>query len=77
MDTFRATNNFELGRALALIRHQLGKTQQEVAPLVGSQRSYLSKLEGGAATEQLIKIFMLLREYGYEIHLVAKTRNSD
>lgn len=73
MDTFRATNNFELGRALALMRLQLGKTQEEIAPLIGSQRSHLSKMENGLATEQLIKIFLLLREYGYEINLVPKS----
>lgn len=72
MDTFRVTNNYELGRALALIRQNLGKTQEEIAPLIGSQRSYLSKLENGLATEQIIKIFMLLREYGYEINLDPK-----
>lgn len=54
MDTFRATNNFELGRALAIIRKHLGKTQEDVAPLIGSQRSYLSKVENGLATEQVV-----------------------
>lgn len=72
MDTYRITNNYELGYTLAKIRQDLGKTQNDIAPLVRSQRSYLSKLEHGWATEQLIKIFMLLREYDYEILLVPR-----
>lgn len=69
---WRASDPKQLGRALARIRKEQGLRQQDLAARAGIHRSYLAELEIGTATEQLQRIFLLLRELGYELVLRPK-----
>ncbi|MGP8065148.1 MAG: helix-turn-helix domain-containing protein [Acidimicrobiales bacterium] len=71
-----ATNPIELGRILARVRRQTGLSQEQMAARVGVHRPYLSKLEHGVATEQLRRVFAIVRETGYEL-LVAPRDDHD
>ena len=62
----------ELGRALARLRQQTGLTQEAMATRVGIERTYLTRMETGLATEQLQRVFAILREVGYELAIVAR-----
>lgn len=68
----RVTNASELGSALAAIRRDKGISQAEAAALIGAHRPYLSKIESGVSTEVLTRVFLLLRECGYEVVLQPK-----
>jgi transcriptional regulator with XRE-family HTH domain len=69
---WRASNGRELGRALARLRQQTGLTQEAMATRVGIERTYLTRMETGLATEQLQRVFAILREVGYELAIVAR-----
>jgi HTH-type transcriptional regulator / antitoxin HipB len=57
----------DLGRALAEVRRRRGLTQGEVAELAGIERTYLSRLENGAATVQLERALRALRRLGASV----------
>lgn len=44
-------------------------TQAQLAEIAGLQRSYLSELENGKETEQLKRVFRLLRQLGVRMTL--------
>jgi len=72
MQTYRVRNPQELGRAVAEIRHDRGLRQVDLAEAALLQRSYLARLETGHATEQLQRLFALLRELDCELALVER-----
>jgi transcriptional regulator with XRE-family HTH domain len=58
-----------LGDAIRHYRIEAGLTQAELATMTGIQRSYLSELEGGKETEQVKRLFRILRQLGVRITL--------
>jgi len=66
---YRVYNAAALGAALRHFRKEAGLTQQELADRVGLQRSYLSELEVGKETEQVRRLFQVLRQLGVRITL--------
>lgn len=58
-----------LGDAIHHYRKEAGLTQAELAETTGLQRSYLSELENGKETEQLKRVFRLLRQLGVRMTL--------
>lgn len=70
--SWRVRNVTELGRVLTRVRTTVGLSQEDMARRIGVYRPYLSKLEQGASTEQLNRIFAVLREAGYELIVTPK-----
>ena len=50
-------------------RTEAGLTQAQLAEKAGIQRSYLSELEGGKETEQVKRLFGVLRQLGVRLTL--------
>ncbi len=50
-------------------RTEAGLTQAQLAEKAGIQRSYLSELEGGKETEQVKRLFGVLRQLGVRMTL--------
>lgn len=67
--SFRVYTPASLGAAIKHYRKQAGLTQAELAERAGIHRSYLSELETGADTEQLRRIFRVLRQLGVRMTL--------
>jgi transcriptional regulator with XRE-family HTH domain len=61
---YRIYSPASLGDAIRHYRDEAGLTQAELAEAVGLQRSYLSELEQGKQTEQLTRVFRVLRHLG-------------
>ena len=68
-NSFRIPNAATLGAAIRHYRRRSGMTQAELADRVGLDRTYLTRLERGADTEQMRRIMLLLRELGVEMTL--------
>ena len=66
---FRLYTPASLGDAIRHYRTNAGLTQSQLAEQVGLQRSYLSELESGKETEQLKRIFRILRQLGVRMTL--------
>lgn len=66
---FRVYTPSSLGAAIRHYREQAGLTQAELADRAGIHRSYLSELETGAETEQVRRIFRVLRQLGVRMTL--------
>jgi HTH-type transcriptional regulator/antitoxin HipB len=64
---FRVYAPSSLGDAIRHYRLEASLTQAELAERVGVQRSYLSELESGKETEQVRRLFRILRELGLRI----------
>jgi transcriptional regulator with XRE-family HTH domain len=56
-----------LGQAIRHRRKQQGLAQQQLADAAGLNRTYLSELERGKATEQNARLFRVLRRLGLEV----------
>jgi transcriptional regulator with XRE-family HTH domain len=75
MQTDKPSNSFRLytpqslGAAIRHYREELGLTQAELAQRSGLNRTYLSALEQGSETEQLRRLFRVLRQLGVRITL--------
>ncbi len=67
--TFRIYTPASLGDAIRHYRTEAGLTQSQLADQVGLQRSYLSELESGKETEQLKRVFRVLRQLGVRMTL--------
>ncbi len=67
--SYRIYTADSLGDAIRHYRTEAGLTQAELAEATGLQRSYLSELENGKETEQLIRILRVLRRLGVRITL--------
>jgi len=66
---FRVYTPASLGDAIRHYRTEAGLTQSELAAKAGIQRSYLSELESGKETEQVKRIFRVLRQLGVRMTL--------
>jgi transcriptional regulator with XRE-family HTH domain len=66
---FRIYTPASLGDAIRHYRMEVGLTQAQLAETAGLQRSYLSELENGKETEQLKRVFHLLRQLGVRMTL--------
>lgn len=66
---FRVYAPSSLGAAIKHYREEAGLTQAELAERAGIHRSYLSELESGQETEQLKRIFRVLRKLGVRMTL--------
>lgn len=68
-DPFRIYTPASLGDGIRHYRTSAGLTQSQLAEMAGLQRSYLSELESGKETEQLKRIFRVLRQLGVRMTL--------
>ncbi len=66
---FRIYTPASLGDAIRHYRNEAGLTQAQLADLAGLQRSYLSELESGKETEQVKRLFHVLRQLGVRMTL--------
>ncbi len=66
---FRIYTPSSLGDAIRHYRTEAGMTQADLADKAGLQRSYLSELESGKETEQVKRLFRVLRELGVRMTL--------
>ncbi|HEY7456897.1 MAG TPA: helix-turn-helix domain-containing protein [Solirubrobacterales bacterium] len=66
---FRIYAPASLGDAIRHYRTEAGLTQAQLAEAAGLRRSYLSELENGKETEQLKRVFHLLRQLGVRMTL--------
>lgn len=66
---FRIYTPASIGGAIRHYRTEVGMTQAQLAELAGLQRSYLSELERGKETEQLKRVFRVLRHLGVRMTL--------
>jgi HTH-type transcriptional regulator/antitoxin HipB len=64
MGPFRIYTPASLGDAIRHYRQEAGLTQAELAEMAGLHRPYLAKLEAGLETEQLKRLFRVLRLLG-------------
>lgn len=63
----------DLGRAIAGARSARGMTQQELADEAAVDRSYLARLEAGAAKLALERTLRLLRRLGATVTVTLPT----
>jgi transcriptional regulator with XRE-family HTH domain len=66
---YRIYTPASLGDAIRHYRNEAGFTQEELARMTGLRRIYLSELESGKETEQLTRIFRVLRQLGVRMTL--------
>jgi transcriptional regulator with XRE-family HTH domain len=66
---YRIYTAASLGEAIRYYRKQAGLTQAQLAEAAGLQRSYLSELERGKETEQLVRLLRVLRQLGVRMTL--------
>ena len=66
---FRIYTPASLGDAIRHYRSEAGLTQAQLAEQAGLQRSYLSELESGKETEQVKRLFRVLRQLGVRMTL--------
>ena len=66
---YRIYTPASLGDAVRHYRTEAGLTQAQLAEKAGIQRSYLSELESGKETEQVKRLFGVLRQLGVRMTL--------
>lgn len=62
-------NAHSLGRAIRHYRHEAGLTQAELAERTGIPREYIVAMEQGLETEQLRRLFRVIKSFGLGITL--------
>ena len=68
----------DIGRAVGGIRALRGLTQEELAELVGLDRTYLTRLEGGASVQFVERALRVLRRMGADVTVtVVADRQED
>ncbi|TAK74119.1 MAG: XRE family transcriptional regulator [Dehalococcoidia bacterium] len=68
--SFRIYSPDSFGAAIKHYREQAGLTQQELAELIGIDRTYLVRLERGTVqSEQLRRILRILQQLGVRVVL--------
>jgi len=70
---FRVFTPASLGAAIKHYRQEEGLTQAQLAAMAGMDRSYLSQLENGLATEQLRKLFAAIRALDLKVTLTRES----
>ena len=73
----RALTSEDLGRFLADVRVERGRTQQELADDLGITRRYLYEIESGKPSLYTERLFALLRTLGVRLVLEAEVRPSE
>jgi transcriptional regulator with XRE-family HTH domain len=66
---FRVYSGTTLGAAIRHFRTSASVTQSELARRSGMPRNYVSALEGGLETEQIRRVFDVLRQLGVRVTL--------
>ena len=66
---YRIYTPASLGDAVRHYRTEAGLTQAQLAEKAGIQRSYLSELESGKETQQVKRLFGVLRQLGVRMTL--------
>jgi transcriptional regulator with XRE-family HTH domain len=74
LDEFVVVGPSGFGKAIREFRHQRGLTQQQLAERADMHRSYLARLESGAATEALQQLNRALAALGLEVVVRTKAR---
>jgi transcriptional regulator with XRE-family HTH domain len=69
LGAYRVYAPASLGKAIRHYRLGAHLTQAELANQAGLNRTYLTDLEGGKETEQLKRIFQVLRQLGVRMTL--------
>jgi transcriptional regulator with XRE-family HTH domain len=69
LGAYRIYTPASIGRAIRHYRLTSHRTQAELAHQAGLNRTYLADLEAGKETEQLKRIFQVLRELGVRMTL--------
>ena len=67
--SFRIYTPASLGTAIRHYRRQAGLSQAELANRAGLNRTYLSDLEQGLETEQVKRLFRVLKQLGVRMSL--------
>lgn len=70
--TFRVYDPSSFGAAIKDFRAVRNVSQAELAEAVGVHRSYLSGIEQGRATEQLVRLLAILRHLGVAVTLTME-----
>lgn len=66
---FRVYTPASLGDAIRHYRNEAGLTQEQLATMVGLNRTYLARLEAGQETERLTRLFRVFRSLGVRMTL--------
>jgi transcriptional regulator with XRE-family HTH domain len=66
---YRVYTPASLGDAIRHYRNEAGLTQEQLASMVGLDRTYLARLEGGKETEHLTRLFRVFRSLGVRMTL--------
>lgn len=70
--TFRVYDASSFGTAIKDFRAARSLSQVELAEAVGVHRSYLSGVEQGRVTEQLVRLLAILRHLGVAVTLTME-----
>lgn len=68
---YHVTAPADLGSAIAHLRRRQNVPQADLAVRTGLNRTYLSELEGGNATIQMQRLFVILAELGLTMTLAT------
>ncbi len=63
------TRAFCLAQTLKEERHRAGLTQEQLAEKIGTQKTYISRLENGKADVQLSTLFRIFEGLGRQVSL--------
>ena len=63
------TRAFCLAQTLKEERHRAGLTQEQLAEKIGTQKTYISRLENGKADVQLSTLFRIFEGLGRQVNL--------
>lgn len=77
MELDAATVSEAIGRMIVAARHESGLSQDQLARLVGVDRTYLSALERGHRTLRLERLIMILDVLGLRLTVEPKSGATD
>ena len=69
MPRYRVERPGDFGALLAGLREEAGLSQEAFADQLGFARSYLSELESGKSTVQLVRLFRALHALGADVEV--------
>lgn len=70
-ESTRDTDLIVLGRALRILRHEAGITQEQLAALLEMDSTYISRIERGRRGVQWLTVQRFLRALGADLHQLA------